>query len=170
MRGQLPIRSNGTFLNHCTVAMKLSGKMEDKNVSSWIPFLPISTYTSKLIFHIAITQVTSTRTARNLWRRYNGAENDTTLDTTLLWQISSAKYPQGQTTAINDKTVVPVNIHPEKHTAYPARKLFLNKTYQQPRFHPSMLPANIFSLCTWVQGHTQAMILGRCDRLSFPTP
>jgi len=61
-----------------------------------------------------------------------------------LWQISSAKYPQGQTTAIKDKTVVPVNIHPEKDTAHPAWKLLLNKTYQQPHFRPNMLPANIF--------------------------
>lgn len=68
MRGQLPFRGNGTFLCHCIVAMKLGGKMEDKNVSSWIPFLLISTHTSKLIFHTAITQLTSTRTAINLWR------------------------------------------------------------------------------------------------------
>jgi hypothetical protein len=46
----------------------------------------------------------------------------------------------------------------------------LNKTYQQPHFHPNMLPANIFSFCMWVQGHMQELILGKCDRISFPSP
>jgi len=168
MRGQLPFRGNGTFLCHCIVAMKLGGKMEDKNVSSWIPFLLISTHTSKLIFHTAITQLTSTRTAINLWRWYNGAENDT-LGIKLLWQISSAQYPQGQT-IINDKTVVSCQHSSRKDTAYPARKLLLNKTYQQPRFHPNMLPANIFSFYMWVQGHMQELILGKRNRISFPSP